>query len=188
MNLTRSTAAEFTRFLLAQLHLDSLIGQPSPKSLRNALRTLPTGLDGYDKAYHEAMERINCQVTAFRKTAKQVLSWIVHAKRPLTTVELQHALAVEMDEPGLDTENLPDIEDLVSVCAGLVAVDEESHIIRLVHYTTQEFFERTSETWFPKSESEIAGVCIKYLSFDTFSSGFCRSDEAFESRVRSNTI
>ena len=38
---------------------------------------------------------------------------------------------------------------MVSVCAGLVTVDEESDIIRLVHYTTQEFFERTQNIWFP---------------------------------------
>ena len=31
---------------------------------------------------------------------------------------------------------------LVSVCAGLVTIDRESNIIRLVHYTTEEFFER----------------------------------------------
>ena len=47
--------------------------------------------------------------------------------------------------PKLDEENLPEIEDMVSVCAGLVTIDEESNIIRLVHYTTQEYFERTQE-------------------------------------------
>lgn len=56
------------------------------------------------------------------------------AKRPLTTLELQHALAVEVGESELDEENFPEIEDMVSVCAGLVTVDEECGIIRLVHY------------------------------------------------------
>jgi hypothetical protein len=63
--------------------------------------------------------------------------------------ELQHALAVEVGEAELDEENLPEIEDIVSVCAGLVTIDEESGIIRLVHYTTQEYFERTQRQWFP---------------------------------------
>jgi hypothetical protein len=45
----------------------------------------------------------------------------------------------------LDEENLPEIEDMVSVCAGLVTVYEESNIVRLIYYTTQEYFERTQK-------------------------------------------
>jgi hypothetical protein len=55
--------------------------------------------------------------------AKRVLSWIIYAKRPLTTTEICCALAVEPDEAELDPENIPDVEDLLSVCAGLVVVD-----------------------------------------------------------------
>lgn len=69
--------------------------------------------------------------------AMQVLAGITYAKRPLTTIELQAALAVEIGEPEFDPETMPDLADMVSVCAGLVTVDEESDIIRLVHYTTQ---------------------------------------------------
>jgi len=81
------------------------------------------------------MERINDQRSGFKELAEQVLSWITYAQRPLTILELQHALAVESGEPKLDEENLSDIEDLVSVCAGLVTVDQESSIVRLVHLT-----------------------------------------------------
>ena len=61
-------------------------------------------------------------------------------------MELQHALAVETGTSELDEENLLEIGDLISVCAGLVIADEESNIIRLVHYTTQEYLERTQMT------------------------------------------
>jgi ankyrin repeat protein len=60
---------------------------------------------------------------------------------------------------------------MVSVCAGLVTVDKKSDVIRLVHYTTQEYFERTQNHWFPSAETEIATACITYLSFDIFKSG-----------------
>lgn len=33
----------------------------------------------------------------------------------------------------LDEDNVPEIEDMVSVCAGLVTVGEESDVIGLVH-------------------------------------------------------
>ncbi len=97
-----------------------------------------------------------------------VLSWIVCAKRPLTTLELRHALAVEDGDFELGEDNLHETEEVVSVCAGLVTVDEESDIIRLVHYTTQKYFERTQTRWFPNAQTAIATTCIIYLSFDAF--------------------
>jgi hypothetical protein len=46
-------------------------------------------------------------------------------------------------------------EDMVSVCAGLVTVDEESNIIRLAHYTTQEYFNQTREKWFLNIDTNL---------------------------------
>ncbi|KFX94529.1 hypothetical protein V490_04313 [Pseudogymnoascus sp. VKM F-3557] len=175
-------------FLLARLHLDSLNGKRSPKAVRTALKSLPSGSNAYDDAYKDAMIRIEGQLLDQKDLAWQVLSWITCAKRPLTMSELQHALAIELGETSLDEDNLPQIEDMVSVCAGLVTVDEESEIIRLVHYTTQEYFERTKETWFPNIEAEITKICVTYLSFDTFASGMCHTYEDFEERQRSNEL
>jgi hypothetical protein len=116
--------------------------------------------------------------------AKKVLSWITYAKRPLTTTELCCALAVEPEETELDPDNVPDVEDLLSVCAGLVVVDQESAIIRLVHYTTQEYFERIRDTWNAGAQLHIAFTCLTYLSFDIFKTGSCSSDGEFEERLK----
>ena len=131
------------------------------------------------------MKRIAGHDADSEELAKQVLSWITCSKRPLSTSELQYALAVEVDKVELDRENLPQLEDMVSVCAGLVTVDEESEIIRLVHYTTQEYFERTQRQWFPNSEVNITTICVTYLLFDDFESGICQNDKEFEERLRS---
>lgn len=88
------------------------------------------------------MERINGQKEGFQNLVIKVLAWIICIKKPLSTSELQHALAVKVGEAELDRGNLPQIEDIVSVCAGLVTIDEQSNIIRLVHYTTQDYFEQ----------------------------------------------
>jgi ankyrin repeat protein len=157
------------------------------KAIRTALKRLPKGSRAYDQAYEDAMNRINEQGDA-KELAKRVLSWITCTKRPLTTAELQHALAVEVDEPELDEENLLPIEDMVAVCAGLVTVDEESNIIRLVHYTTQEYFERTQARWFPNAESDITKTCINYLLLDAFKTGFCPTDMEFEERLQLNVL
>ncbi len=65
------------------------------------------------------------------------------------------------DEDGVCSE-----EDLVSLCAGLVTVDRKSEIIRLVHHTAQEYFDRARSQTFPTMQIEIASVCITYLEFD----------------------
>src|SRR5437773_915497 len=92
------------RFLLAQLHLDSLTDKVTPKAIRTALSKLLKGSDGLNMAYDQAMERIMNQKHGFRELAQQVLSWITYALRPLTVRELQHALAVELDDLELDED------------------------------------------------------------------------------------
>jgi ankyrin repeat protein len=142
----------------------------------------------YDQAYDKAIERIESQPPKKSTLARNVLSWIPYVQRQLTTGELCHDLAVVLGEEDLDEDNLLDVEDIVSVCAGLVTVDEESNIIRLVHYTTQEYFERTREKWNPRAELEIASACLTYLSFHPFRSGSCPSNKEFESRLEQNAF
>ncbi len=134
------------------------------------------------------MKRIVGQMLGFKKLAMEVLAWITCAKRQLTTVELQHALATKIGTSGLDAGDLPHIGDIISMCVGLVMVDEESGIIRLVHYTTQEYLEQTLNSWYPGAESRIARICITYLSFSIFEAGYCKTDQAFEERLRSNPL
>lgn len=73
----------------------------------------------------------------------------------------------------LNTNFIPDVKVLGSICAGLLTIDIQSEIVRLVHYTTQEYFERTN------AESNIAITCITYLSFDTFAIGVFLIDGGF---------
>jgi hypothetical protein len=174
------------RFLLARLHVDSLRGKTTKKAIKSTLKKLARGSTGLNIAYNEAIERIKGQLPEESALAKSVLSWIIYAERQLTTKELSHALAVEAGESELDKDNIPDIEDMISVCAGLVTVDEESDVIRLVHYTTQEYFERVREALNPKAQEEIASTCLTYVSFHTFDTGHCYSDEDFRRRITQN--
>ncbi|KGO75415.1 hypothetical protein PITC_081010 [Penicillium italicum] len=100
--------------------------------------------------------------------------WITRAKRQLTIKELQHALAVRPGLDELDEENISHITDILSACAGLVIVDDESNIVRLVHYTTKEYFERTWKHWFKNAETEITKTCLSYLKFCSFENGPCQ--------------
>jgi ankyrin repeat protein len=176
------------RFLLAQLHFDSLKGNTSPKAIRATLVKLPTRSKAYNYAYNDAIERIEGQLISEEELAKRVLSWITCAKRPLITSKLEHALAIELRELQFDYENLSPIEDMVLVYARLVTIDKESGIIRLVHYTTQEYFERTQKVWFPDAETNIATICVTYFSFNDFKIGICQNDKEFKERLQSNPL
>jgi len=151
------------------------------------LKQLPSGSGAYDAAYEEVMERINSQAAESANLAKQVISWVAYSKRALTVTEIQHALAIEPGELDLDQDNITPVENLVSVCAGLVVVDEGSNIVHLVHYTTQEYFDRTGKHWFPNAEADIATACITYLLFKTFQSE--PTDElALHVQIQSNPL
>ncbi|KAK2810116.1 hypothetical protein FQN50_003311 [Emmonsiellopsis sp. PD_5] len=167
-------------FLLAHLHLNSLIGKVSPKAIRTALKKLPSGSDAYDAAYQDIMKRVENQLPDQVKLAKRVLSWIVCARRPLKQTELLHALAVEPHEHEFDESNLSDVSTIISPCAGLVTVDEKSSIIRLIHYTAQEYLDRTQAYWFPMAHVDIATTCLAYLSFDVFASRIHQRGEGHE--------
>lgn len=140
---------------------------------------------GLDKTYDQAMGRIADQELEVARFAKQILAWIIHSKRPLGTLELQHALAVQKGTAALDPDFLPATKLLVSLCAGLVIINEESSIVQLVHYTTQEYFERTKDKWFRDAELEITTTCVTYLSFNAFESGVC---DDIEQRLQSHPL
>ncbi|KAH7031050.1 uncharacterized protein B0I36DRAFT_349186 [Microdochium trichocladiopsis] len=159
------------------------IGKRSPKAIRSALDGFATGSDAYDAAYTDAMNRIKGQLPEQEQLAFQALSWIACAKRPLKIVELLHALGTEPGASAFDETNIPDIQDVLSNCCGLVTVDEQTGIVRLVHYTTQEYFEKTQNKWFPDGQTYLTEICVSYLSFGVFKAGRCLSDQDFENRL-----
>lgn len=89
-----------------------------------------------------------------------------------------------MGECELDKKNIPQIEQIVSVCSSLVTIDRESDIVRLIHYTTREYFNRTKDRCFPIADEDIGTACVTYLSFDAFSTGFCHSYRDYEQSLK----
>jgi ankyrin repeat protein len=150
----------------------------------SVLNNLSKGSGALKDAYNQVMIRIDGQLPDDCVLAKNVLSWISYAQRPLTIGELCHALAVEPGDEELDTDNILDVKDILSVCAGLVTVDKESQVVRLVHYTTQEYLDGIREKWNPDAQRNIASTCLTYLCFKPFKSGACSSDAEFKKRLR----
>jgi ankyrin repeat protein len=149
----------------------------SVKRLRDALTTLPTGVSAYDEAYQDAMKRIERQHPERTAVAKDVLAWLTFAKRPLNIEELRTAVIVQETDSTIDADRLMDIEDMVSVCAGLVAIDEQNDRVTLIHYTTEEYLKRTWANWHPNADAVIATSCFTYLLFPVFDIEFSEMDE-----------
>ena len=149
---------------MAQLHLRSLAKKNNKKDVRLALQRLPEKLDD---TYADAIARIFSQDEEDVQLAKRTLMWISWAKRPLSIIELRHALAIEPGAKELDPESLPDEDVIVDACSGLVTIDRESETIRLVHYTTQDYLVRVRDELFATAEIDMTCCCLTYLLFST---------------------
>ena len=167
---------------MATLHMDSLVHKSNPRAVRTALEQLPAGLQ---ETYQKVLQRIDSQHTDDRDMANSVLSWVCYAKRPLTIRELQHVLSLDLDNLDFDPQSVTEQDVLLSVCAGLVTVDADSGIVRMVHYTAQEFFEKFRSDRFCDAQQTIVTNCPQYLSFDTLN-GYCQNLEDVENRLHSH--
>lgn len=180
------THVTFPRFLLAVLQIDRICVARTVKKIKLALTSMPRELDDL---YRETVERIRRQSGEDGELGMRVLSWVTHTKRPLHVDELAHGLAVEYDDDEgaldeLDIDNLLSSRSLVDVCAGLVVIDPRSQIIRLVHYTTQEYFDKERLELFKTAEVDISRASLTYLSYAI--ANIAPSDEIVSNAIRSH--
>ncbi|KAJ6586375.1 ankyrin repeat-containing domain protein [Mycena vulgaris] len=147
-------------FLLAKLHCESLATKNTVKAVRQALQHLPKDLT---QTYDEAMERIDCQNDDDKELARLALTWVANAKRLLSVAELCEALAIEQEGTTFDVENIVEIDIVLSACAGLLIVDETMAVVRLIHFTTQHYFDSVQAVRFPMAHTEITSRCLTYL-------------------------
>ncbi|KAG4270013.1 hypothetical protein FPRO04_11845 [Fusarium proliferatum] len=155
-------------FLLARIYLNLLSYKVSETEIRNQLAMFKRGsrkgnAKALSDAYEQTMARIKSQEADHAMLAKGVLLWLTYARSELTVEDLQYALATRSKYRMVRTQDLPFESTMISVCAGLVTYDESSKIIRLVHYTTQEYLSQNPHELFPLTEQDIARTCMSHL-------------------------
>ena len=148
---------------MAKLLMDSLVTKMTRKALQEAIGELPKTLH---ETYDDALSRINKQNEDEKELAERILSWISYSFRPLNIMELRHALAVTPGEEYFDEANMPDEEDLPSVCAGLIYIEEGSKMVRLAHYTAQDYLESIRDQSFVDARRLVAATCLTYLTYE----------------------
>jgi len=121
-------------------------------------------------AYEQSMQRILLESPERRSLALAALSWIYHARRPLTISELLQALAINPAARRLSEEDRVSSNLVLDVCAGLVVLDRRSSVARFVHYSIFEYFHQESahRRWFPSATQDIARVILAYLISENF--------------------
>ena len=135
-------------------------------SVRSLTEAANAGPQNLDELYLEAWNRVLNQNPDSRKDAQDALCWVSCSFRQLRVEELRHALATRNGDRSLDEEGLLNFERLVRLCAGLLVVDKESQIVRLVHQTAQIFFEERKDIIFANPHVRLARTCLTYLQFD----------------------
>lgn len=107
----------------------------------------------------------------------------MYRARPLTIQELQHALAVHTGTSDFDNDDLIDEEVLISVCLGIVAIEPESGLVRLIHYTAKDYLIKHPVQEPLDARTKMAKTCLTYLGYEEFSSGYCENHKQLEARL-----
>ena len=172
-------------FLMARLQMDSIAQAVSIKVLLQSLNRLPQDLEG---VYDEIMQRIDEKAPSVRNIAHETLVWVSRCRRPLTIVELQCALGLELGDTNYNPENTVLESDILDACGALITVERESNALRLVHYSAREYLEKTSNVHFPEAHAFITSKCIACLSLSNLGAGPCITDEDLERRLEETPL
>jgi ankyrin repeat domain-containing protein 50 len=124
-----------SRFLHASLQLRALRECTTRNDLDKVLKGFPPDIAD---VYAQTWNRITNQPDARASLARATLTWMVFAMRSLTLEELRHAIAMCPDTHQFDPRRLPPVDTLASVCCGLLTVEKETGLVRLVrrsHFT-----------------------------------------------------
>ena len=134
--------------------------------------------DPIQEAYHKTLLMI--EEAGHSDWAFRVISWVFHARRHLSPMELREALAAQTQRDGtrLDLNYAPpDVTTVISYCSGIVNLSPSTGFIEFVHFTAYQYFERYhhQHSWI-SSGREMSWTCLRYLSFDLFAP---KTDRAF---------
>jgi len=155
------------RFLKAELILNVLEHLKTAKEVEETLNSLP---DTYDGCYEFTLKQIERKDASQRQLAFKVLSWLSFVFDGLTVSAFQEALSVQTRDKKVDEEKPIPVEELISVCSGLVVTysDTENNTqkIRLLHETASTYLKNFGP---PLGHEMILEACLAYLSLTKFS-------------------
>src|SRR5436190_13409307 len=162
--------------------MQQILDQTSTCELRQALTQLPESLHD---VYDSMLQRVKEQSHNRSSLAIRILTWLSYAVRPLTVVELQHAVAIDINVPSPNPERVPPARFIEDVCMDLVTIDKERNIVLLTHASLKHYLNQLRESLFPGGKRDIAYSCLAYLRYSEFGRGPCETGDAYRQRLDS---
>ena len=146
-------------FLWTVLVLRELSNAHGEQEIKQAIENMPRDMG---PLYQRTLESMTGFVGG-KKLAKAVLIWVACVIRPLTIMELEGALKMDI------ADSFPKLEEsILTLCGHLVNIDKFGKV-QMVHGTAREFLlndDLESEFAVRKTEAHtrIARACLKYLN------------------------
>ncbi|KAH6889056.1 ankyrin repeat-containing domain protein [Coprinopsis sp. MPI-PUGE-AT-0042] len=172
-------------FLHASLQLEALSECLSARDMRDTLKVFPPDIM---EVYCQTWARISSQSLKHASLAKAVLIWVLNASRSMTIEELELAASTSPETHKFDPAQLVPGATLVSLCGGLITVEEESRLLRLVHYTAKDTLESLIHEAFPHPHSFLAAVCMTHLTECGFQDTTITSEQEFKSVLKNDPL
>ncbi|KAF6761401.1 hypothetical protein DFP72DRAFT_1090534 [Ephemerocybe angulata] len=151
-------------FLLARLQMELVLERCATiGSLLKALETLPSGINDM---YRLTMDRISSLSEEEVSIAHRAFLWILHTREELSPEDLQHALTFSYQDKQFVEENSVSIPVLLSICCGLVTVEERKHekdSCSKIDHSTQEFMKGLAFSHLPDPHDLLAVTSVACL-------------------------
>ncbi|KIW18057.1 hypothetical protein PV08_02344 [Exophiala spinifera] len=120
--------------LLAQLHLNRIAEESSKADVDDKITALKPGLI---EQYNQSLERITAN-PGFAKLAFRAFSWLIAARRPLSSDELCQALGIGLEDTKLRRDRTPAFESVLQSCLGLLRFNEPLKTVEFFHFSIKE--------------------------------------------------
>ncbi|KAH6911351.1 hypothetical protein BKA70DRAFT_1460702, partial [Coprinopsis sp. MPI-PUGE-AT-0042] len=172
-------------FLHASLQLDALRGCANVYTVERTLEDFPRRIED---VYQQTWKRISDQAPETAVIAKDALIWVLCAMRSLEIDELRYAVATCPDTYKFDCGRLVDRATLMGLCRGLVNVEEETNIVRFVHYTAKDVVKGLVSESSLYPHSLPAAVCMALLAEHGFQQTTLTDEHALEASLKAEPL
>jgi hypothetical protein len=168
-------------FLWVRLVLEELESRHTVEEMQEALKSLPSGLDG---VYLKILENLNQKLKQSQKQfCHKVLVWLFCARRPLQMEELFEAMKAEYANDGFLYNAQTMVIAIRKACGPLITIRADS--IHLLHFSLREFLAKSQAGWSGPPQSleifrmdtrgdnlQVLKRCLTYLTSSSLSEKF----------------
>ncbi|MBE3050333.1 WD40 repeat domain-containing protein, partial [Candidatus Bathyarchaeota archaeon] len=146
-------------FLWVRLVIDELRSVCADETIIDVLEDIPRGMIPY---YERTVARM-AEKDREKHISKAILLWVVTSARPIHTQELEEALELDINSR---FSSMP--EAIERLCGHLIAVNEHTDLVHVVHATAREFLQSKAAGEFRivrrVAHERIALICLRVLS------------------------